>query len=82
MAEGETDGFVKIVADKASHEILGVHIVGPGATDLVSEGALALEMHAFLEDMALTIHPHPTFGEAMMETALHGLGQAVHIMNR
>ena len=82
MAASETEGFIKIVADKTTHEILGVHIVGPSATDLISEGALALEMHAFLEDMALTIHPHPTLGEGMMEAALHGLGQAVHILNR
>jgi dihydrolipoamide dehydrogenase len=82
MAVNETEGFIKYVANKATHEILGVHIVGPSATDLISEGALALEMHAFLEDVGLTIHPHPTLGEGMMEAALHGLGQAVHIMNR
>jgi dihydrolipoamide dehydrogenase len=82
MAVNETDGFIKFVANKATHEILGVHIVGPSATDLISEGALALEMHAFLEDVGLTIHPHPTLGEGMMEASLHALGQAVHIMNR
>jgi dihydrolipoamide dehydrogenase len=82
MAVHETDGFIKFVANKATHEVLGVHIVGPSATDLISEGALALEMHAFLEDVGLTIHPHPTLGEGMMEASLHALGQAVHIMNR
>jgi len=82
MAVNETDGFFKIVADKKTHEVLGVHIVGPEASDLISEGALALEMHAFLEDIGLTIHPHPTLGEGMMEANLNGLGQAVHIMNR
>ena len=82
MAVNETDGFIKVVADKTTHEILGVHIVGPEATDLISEGALALEMHAFLEDIGLTIHPHPTLGEGMMEAALAALGQAVHVMNR
>jgi dihydrolipoamide dehydrogenase len=82
MAVHETDGFIKIVANKATHEVLGVHIVGPSATDLISEGALALEMHAFLEDVGLTIHPHPTLGEGVMEASLHALGQAVHIMNR
>jgi dihydrolipoamide dehydrogenase len=82
MAVHETDGFIKVVADKNSHEMLGVHIVGPEATDLISEGALALEMHAFLEDVGLTMHPHPTLGEGMMEASLHGLGQAVHILNR
>src|SRR5580698_3786514 len=82
MAVNETDGFFKIVADKKTKEILGIHIVGPEATDLISEGALALEMHAFLEDVGLTIHPHPTLGEGMMEASLHALGQAIHVMNR
>jgi dihydrolipoamide dehydrogenase len=82
MAVSETDGFVKVVADKNTHELLGVHIVGPEATDLISEGTLALEMHAFLEDVGLTVHPHPTLGEGMMEASLHGLGQAIHIVNR
>jgi dihydrolipoamide dehydrogenase len=82
LAVNETDGFIKVVADKGTHEILGVHIVGPEATDLISEGALALEMHAFLEDVGLTVHPHPTLGEGMMEASLNALGQAVHILNR
>ncbi len=82
LAVVETEGFIKVVADKNTHEILGVHIVGPEATDLISEGALALEMHAFLEDVGLTMHPHPTLGEGMMEASLHALGQAVHILNR
>jgi dihydrolipoamide dehydrogenase len=82
MAVNETEGFFKIVADKKTHEVLGVHIVGPEASDLISEGALALEMHAFLEDIGLTIHPHPTLGEGMMEANLAALGQAIHIMNR
>ncbi len=54
----------------------------PEASNLISEGALALEMHAFLEDIGLTIHPHPTLGEGMMEASLAGLGQAIHVMNR
>lgn len=82
MAVSETEGFFKVVADRKTHEVLGVHIVGAEASDLISEGALALEMHAFLEDIGLTIHPHPTLGEGMMEASLNGLGQAIHIMNR
>ena len=82
MAVNETDGFIKVVADKATHELLGVHIVGPEATDLISEGALALEMHAFLEDIALTVHPHPTLGEGMMEASQNALGHAIHVVNR
>ena len=82
MAVNETEGFFKVVADKKTNELLGVHIVGPEASDLISEGALALEMHAFLEDLGLTIHPHPTLGEGMMEAAMNGLGHAIHILNR
>jgi dihydrolipoamide dehydrogenase len=82
MAVNETDGFIKIVSDKKTHEVLGFHIVGPSATDLISEGMLALEMHAFLEDLGMTMHPHPTLGEGIMEASLAGLGQAVHILNR
>ena len=82
MAVNDTDGFFKVVSDAKTHEVLGVHIVGPSASDLISEGALALEMRAFLEDLSLTIHPHPTLGEGMMEAAAAGLGHAIHIMNR
>ncbi len=82
MAMGDTDGFVKIVADKATKQILGVHIVGIEASAMISEAALSLEMAAFLEDVALTVHPHPTLGEALMEAAQHALGHAIHIANR
>ena len=82
MSVNETDGFIKVVADKKTHALLGVHIVGPGATDLISEGTLALEMHAFLEDVGLTVHPHPTLGEGMMEASQNALGHAIHVMNR
>ncbi len=79
---GETDGFVKVVTDVPSGRILGIHIVGPSASDLISEAALALEVVATAEDMALTIHPHPTLGEALMEAAAASLGHAIHIVNR
>jgi dihydrolipoamide dehydrogenase len=82
MAVNETEGFFKVVADKKTHEVLGVHIVGPSATDLISEGVLAVEMHAFLEDIGLSVHPHPTLGEGMMEASMHALGHAIHVMNR
>jgi dihydrolipoamide dehydrogenase len=82
MAVNETEGFIKIVSDKKTHEVLGFHIVGPSATDLISEGVLALEMHAFLEDIGMSVHPHPTLGEGIMEASLNGLGQAIHILNR
>ncbi len=81
-AMNEPEGFFKVVADKKTNELLGVHIVGAEASNLISEGALALEMHAFLEDVGLTIHPHPTLGEGMMEASMNGLGHAIHILNR
>jgi len=82
MTIRETDGFVKFVTDKPSGRVLGVHIVGPAASDLVSEAALILEMAASAEDVALTIHPHPTLGEAMMEASAAALGKAIHVANR
>ncbi len=82
MALNETDGFVKTILDAKTHEVLGVGIVGPEASDMISEAALAIEMCAFGEDVALTIHPHPTLGEGMMESFKHALGEAVHIMNK
>jgi dihydrolipoamide dehydrogenase len=82
MAMRETDGFVKVIADADTKQILGVHIVGPEASALISEGALALEMAAFVDDVMLTVHPHPTLGEAFMEAAAATVGQAVHIVNR
>jgi dihydrolipoyl dehydrogenase len=82
LLAGETDGFVKIVADKASDLVLGVHIVGPEASDLISEAALAIEMGATLEDIAFTVHPHPTLPESMMEAAEAGKGKAIHILQK
>ncbi|MEZ4232467.1 MAG: dihydrolipoyl dehydrogenase [Polyangiaceae bacterium] len=82
MSIRETDGFTKVVLDQDSGRIVGIHICGPNASDLISEGALALEMVATAEDVGLTIHPHPTLGEAMMEAAQAALGHAIHIVNR
>lgn len=78
----ETDGFVKIIADAKTNVVLGVHIVGPEASNLISEAALAIEMGARLEDLALTIHPHPTLGETMMEAAEAAMGHAIHIIQK
>ena len=75
----ETDGFVKMIADE-DDVLLGVHIVGPGASDLISEAALAIEMGAAVGDIALTVHPHPTLGEAMMEAAKAVLGESPHLV--
>jgi dihydrolipoamide dehydrogenase len=81
IAIAETDGFVKVIADATTDEVLGFSVVGPEASDLISEGALALEMGAFLPDLALTIHPHPTLGEAVMEAAKAALGESGHLVN-
>jgi dihydrolipoamide dehydrogenase len=78
----ETDGFVKMIADAKTQILLGVHIVGPEASNLISEAALAIEMGARMEDLALTIHPHPTLGETMMEAAEATLGHAIHIIQK
>ncbi len=76
---GRTDGLVKIIADPDTNIILGVGIVGPMASELIAEGTLAIEMGATLEDIMVTIHPHPTLSEAIMEAAEVAAGEAVHI---
>jgi dihydrolipoamide dehydrogenase len=82
LSVNDTEGFAKVVADAKTGELLGLHIVGNGAGDLISEGALAIEMGAVADDLRLTIHPHPTLSEAVMEAAAAALGEAVHIINR
>jgi dihydrolipoamide dehydrogenase len=79
MSLMETDGFVKVVADAETDEVLGVHMVGPEVTELIAEAALAIEMGATAEDIARTIHAHPTLPEAMMEAAEAVHGAAIHI---
>ena len=74
------EGFVKVVANKENGLVLGAQIVGPGASDLIAELGLAIEMGATLEDIALTIHAHPTLGEMVMEAAENALGQGVHTL--
>ena len=76
---GETDGFVKILADSATDRVLGVHIIGPDAGTLIAEAALAMEYGASSEDIARTCHAHPTLSEAVKEAALAVLGRAIHI---
>jgi len=80
QAMRETEGFVKIVADKSSHKVLGGAIVGPEAADMIGELCLAVKLGATLEDMGSTVHPHPTLGEAIAEAAEACLGQAMHIL--
>lgn len=73
-----TDGFVKIIADAQDDIVLGVQIVGEEASNLIAEAGLAIEMNATLEDLALTIHAHPTLGEIVMEAAEDALDKAIH----
>ena len=75
---GQVEGFVKVVADE-SGVLLGMHIIGPGAEDLIAEGTLALEMGAMLEDVAATIHTHPTLPESVAEACEDALGKAIHV---
>ncbi|MBP1635934.1 MAG: lpdG [Acidobacteria bacterium] len=76
---GETEGFVKIVAEKKYDEVLGVHIIGPRATDIIAEASVALRLECTGEELVRTIHAHPTFAEAVGEAA-HGLhGGAIHL---
>jgi len=76
---GETDGFVKIVAEKKYDEILGVHIIGPRSTELVAEAVMALRMEVTVEELVKTIHAHPTMSEAVGEAAHAAHGAAIHI---
>jgi dihydrolipoamide dehydrogenase len=82
IANADTDGFVKVVIDAESTEVLGIHAVGNGASDIIAEAALAIEMGALADDVGLTIHAHPTLPEAIMEACKASLGEAIHIQNR
>lgn len=76
---GDTEGFMKIVAGAKYGEVLGVHIIGHAASDLITEGALAMSLEATLDELAETIHAHPTLGEVGMEAAMSALGLPVHV---
>jgi len=82
MSLDSTDGFVKAIADADTKQLLGVIAVGRGVSEFIGEATLALEMGAFLEDVALTIHSHPTMSEALQEAIEAALGQAVHMVNK
>jgi dihydrolipoamide dehydrogenase len=79
VALGDTEGFVKVVGDARTGEILGVHILGPEATEIIHEFAVGRTLEATLEAMIQTIHAHPTLSEAALEATLGALGQAIHI---
>ncbi len=79
LTTGEANGFVKVIAEEDTGLVLGVEIVGPNASDMISEAALAIEMGAVAEDIALTVHPHPTLPESLMEAAEDVEGRAIHL---
>ena len=81
-AKGDTGGLVKILRDKSSDRLLGAHIIGPSASELLGQSVLAMEFDGTIEDIAHTIHAHPTLSEAMHEAALSADGRAIHIANR
>lgn len=79
LSLGRKDGFTKLLIDPKTERLLGMAIVGPGAGELIAEGVLAIEMGANAKDIALTIHPHPTLSETVMESAEVFFGQSTHI---
>src|SRR5207302_4211696 len=79
---GQSERFVKVIADSRSGKLLGAHIIGPRATDLIAEATLAIQNGLTLEQLDLTIHAHPTLPESLMESALAAQGRAIHIPNR
>jgi dihydrolipoamide dehydrogenase len=81
-AKGDTTGLVKIIRDKSNDRVLGAHLIGPSASELLAQSVLAMEFEATVEDIAHTIHAHPTLSEAMHEAALAADGRAIHIANR
>lgn len=80
LAEGDTDGMIKTVLDGDTGEILGVHIYGKHATDMIAEMALAMTMEATAEEIIATVHPHPTVSEAVPEAFMAAFGKAIHCM--
>jgi dihydrolipoamide dehydrogenase len=77
---GRPEGLTKIIVDAGSQRVLGVGIVGEHAGDMIAEAVLAMEMGATAEDLAATIHPHPTISETIMEAAESALGSAIHTL--
>ncbi len=79
LTYGESQGFVKVVSDSRFGEVLGLHVIGPHASDLIHEGGLALTLEATLDEIVATIHGHPTLGEAIREAAMETRGEAIHL---
>ncbi|MBS7634027.1 dihydrolipoyl dehydrogenase [Candidatus Bathyarchaeota archaeon] len=79
LALGEREGFVKVIASKETDEILGVHIIGPDASNMISEATVAIRLECTSEELGRIIHPHPTLSETIMEAALAVFGRAIHV---
>ncbi|MEM1582631.1 MAG: dihydrolipoyl dehydrogenase [Candidatus Bathyarchaeia archaeon] len=79
LALGEREGFVKLIAREETDEILGVHIIGPDASNMISEATVAMRLECTSEELGRTVHPHPTLSEAIMEAALAVFGRAIHV---
>ncbi|MGP3789613.1 dihydrolipoyl dehydrogenase [Pseudomonas sp. B392_1p] len=82
MAANETAGFVKVVADAKTDRVLGVHVIGPSAAELVQQGAIAMEFGTSAEDLGMMVFSHPTLSESLHEAALAVNGHAIHVANR
>jgi dihydrolipoamide dehydrogenase len=78
LAEGETDGFIKIIADKQYGEVIGMHIIAPHATDMIAEAVTTMELEGTVHDLAKAIHPHPTLSEIVMEAAHGAIDKPIH----
>jgi dihydrolipoamide dehydrogenase len=79
VAAGEPEGFVKVLIDRRHGEMLGVHIAGAGASELINEAAALMRMEITAHELADTMHAHPTRSEALMEAAAAALGRCVHL---
>src|SRR5262249_53136705 len=79
IASDEAEGFVKLIFDAKYGELLGAHIIGSQATEMIAELVMAKKLEATEEEIVHAIHPHPTYSEAVMEAAGQGLGESVHI---
>ena len=79
LAAGDSTGFVKVIRDRKYSEVVGAHIVGPHATELIAEFVMARRLESTVEEIDLAMHPHPTLSEAVAEGALGALGRALHV---
>jgi dihydrolipoamide dehydrogenase len=82
MAAGDAQGMVKIIAEKSTDRILGVHILGPQASEMIAQAVISMEFSASAEDLGLTMFAHPSLSESVHEAALAVSGHAIHMVNR